>query len=393
MRILFLTSRLPFPPDRGDRLRTYQFLRLFAQNHEVTLVSFFTDEKERSMAKNLASYCEDMHLLPLPTWKSVATVALNFWRNLPLQTIYYQSRQMEKKIVDLLTSSSFDLAYVHLFRMANYLDNYPQIYRILDLTDLISYEIQTSIPYQPIPWRFLYQIEGPRIARFEKKISAQFDEAWFISQRDLDLFMEEGPRMNSWVVPNSIDDELIALRRDSTDPLTLLFVGNLEVRHNVDAVIYMAERILPLILKEAPDVQFLVVGAGDKTKVLSLDRIPGVKVIGYVPDLKSIFRKNSIAVAPLRFSAGVQNKVVESMAAGLPVITTSDVSAGLGTLPERDLLVADEARDFASQTLRLINDQEFRENLGLAGRAFAMARFSSRPAIDRLKAIQDQIKE
>jgi polysaccharide biosynthesis protein PslH len=392
MRILFLTSRLPYPPDRGDRLRTYQFLRLFAQMHEVTLVSFFTNEMERSMARNLASYCEDMHLLPLPTWKSVANVALNLWRDLPLQTIYYQSRQMEKTIFYLLTSSSFELAYVHLFRMANYLVNYPQIYRVLDLTDLISYEIQSSIPYQPIPWRYLYQIESQRIARYEKQIASQFDETWFISQRDLDLFMEEGPQVNSWIVPNSIDEELFSLRQDSPDPLKLLFVGHLEVRHNIDAVRYMAEKVLPLILKEAPDVQLLIVGAGDKKKVMPLDHLPGVKVLGYVTDLRTVFRQCSIAVAPLRFSAGIQNKVIESMAAGLPVVTTSDVSAGLGTVPERDLLVADEAKGFANQTLRLINDQELQEDLGRAGRAFTKAHFSLRLAIDRLKAIQDQIK-
>ena len=204
--------------------------------------------------------------------------------------------------------------------------------------------------------------------------------------------MEEDQWVNSWVVPNSFGEELLSIHQENTDPLILLFVGHLEVRHNIDAVRYMAEKVLPLILEKAPDVQFLVVGAGDKAKVMPLDHLPGVKILGYVPDLRSVFRQSSIAVAPLRFSAGIQNKVIESMAAGLPVVTTGDVSAGLGTLPERDLLVADEARSFANQTLRLIKDQELREDLGRAGRAFAKAHFSPRLVIERLRAIQDQIK-
>jgi sugar transferase (PEP-CTERM/EpsH1 system associated) len=392
MRILFLTSRLPYPPDRGDRLRTYQFLRLFANDHEVTLLSFIANEQERHLARSLAPYCENIHLLPLPPWKSRKNVAINVWENLPLQALYYRSRQMEQKVDDLLSSSYFDLVYVHLFRMAQYVDKHPEIYRILDLTDLISFEIRSSIPYQTAVWQLIYRFELPRITRYEKQIASFFNEVWFISSRDQDLFMVGKRQLNSQVVPHSIGKEFASLSQNLDGPLILLFVGHLEVSHNVDAVNYMAKQIMPLILQEVPSVEFQIVGAGDTGKVRALNRLPSVRVIGYVSDLKTVFRQNAITVAPLRFSAGVQTKVVESMVAGLPVVTTSDVNAGLGALPGRNILLGDNRKDFAAQVLRLMRDKPLRRQIGEAGRAYALTHFSSQIAIDRLAAIRKQIQ-
>lgn len=391
MKLLFLTSRLPYPPDRGDRLRTHQFLRLFAREHAVTLVSFIVHERERFLAEELTAYCDEVHLVYLPAWKSAASVALNFWRDLPLQTLYYRSRQMKRTVDDLLCAQSFDVAYVHLFRMAPYLMDHPELYRILDLTDLISYEIRSSLPYQTTPWRTLYRIEGPRIARYEQYVASRFDDVWFISRRDRDLFVEGGQQAPVQVIPNSIDEDLFLLDRTSPDMSNLLFVGHLDVEHNIDAVKYMAEEIMPIILRDAPDCQLQIVGAGSGNKLLGLEQLPGVRVIGYVPVLRNIFAECAISVAPLRFSAGIQNKVIESMAAGLPVVTTGSVSAGLGTEPERDLLVADNARTFAEQVIRLLQDEQLRRRLGRAGRAFVKTHFTSRPAIDRLDAISEQI--
>ncbi|MFN2170433.1 MAG: glycosyltransferase [Candidatus Promineifilaceae bacterium] len=392
MRILFLTSRLPYPPDRGDRLRTYQFLRLFAREHEVTLLSFITGEQDRQHALNLAPYCQDMHLFPLPFWKSIESVVFNAWRDIPLQALYYRSGQFKRFLDDLLSSVAFDVVYVHLFRMAQYINDHPEIYRILDLTDLISYEIRSSISYQSAAWRLIYRFELPRIAQYEKSISSVFDEVWFISQRDRALFMKDGQHSNTQVVPHPIGGEYTSLSHDLKDPLKLLFVGNLEVQHNIDAVRYMAKQIMPLILSKAPNLKFQIVGAGDTRKVTALNDLPGVQVVGYVPDLKTVYSQNAITVAPLRFSAGVQTKVVESMAAGLPVVTTSAVNAGLGTSPERDLLVAENAEDFAAQVLLLAGDEMLRRRIGQMGQSFVKARFSAQAAEDRLEAIHEQIK-
>ncbi len=389
MKLLFLTSRLPYPPNRGDRLRTYQFLRLFSREHAVTLVSFIAHQKERLLAEELAQYCRDIHLIYLPAWKSSASVAQNVWRDLPFQTLYYRSRQMEQTIDDLLSAQSFDVAYVHLFRMAPYLMDRPEVYRILDLTDLISYEIRSSLPYQTTPWRALYRLEEPRIARYEQRAASHFDEVWFISKRDRDLFAKGRRQAHLQVVPSGIDEKFFCIDGASSDVSRLLFVGNLDVKHNIDAAWYMAEEIMPIVLREVPECELLIVGAGKGHRVLELDHRQGVQVVGYVPNLLDVISGSAISVAPLRFSAGIQFKVVESMAASLPVVTTSSVSAGLGTEPGRDLLVADSANDFARKVICLLKDRGLRQRLGRAGQVYVQTHITSQTAIDRLRAIED----
>jgi glycosyltransferase involved in cell wall biosynthesis len=247
------------------------------------------------------------------------------------------------------------------------------------------------LPHLTTPWRTLYRFEEPRIARYEQYVASRFDDVWFISQRDRDLFIEGGQAAPFHVIPNSIDEDLFLLDQISPDASNLLFVGHLDVNHNIDAAKYMAEEVMPIILRDVPECQLQIVGAGSGKKLLGLQKLPGVRVVGYVPDLRIVFAKSAISVAPLRFSAGIQNKVIESMAAGLPVVTTGSVSAGLGTEPEQDLLVADNAKAFAWQVIRLLQDEHLRRRLGGAGRAFVKTHFSSRPAINRLDAISDQI--
>lgn len=397
MHLIFLTSRIPYPPNRGDRLRTYQFLRLFAREHAVTLVSFIAHQKERLLAEELAQYCKEIHLIYLPAWKSSASVAQNVWRDLPFQTLYYRSRQMAQTVDNLLLLNSFDMAYVHLFRMAPYLMDHPELYRILDLTDLISFEIRSSLPYQTTPWRTLYRLEEPRIARYEQRVASHFNEVWFISKRDRDLFAKGRQQAHLQVVPSAIDENFFLIDGASSaddassDASRLLFVGHLDVKHNIDAARYMAEEIMPIVLREVPESELLIVGAGNGHKVLELDHLPGVRVAGYVPDLQDVISGSAISVAPLRFSAGIQFKVVEAMAAGLPVVTTSSVSAGLGTEPGRDLLVADSANDFARQVISLLTDKGLRRRLGHAGRVYVQTHITLQAAIDRLRAIEDLI--
>lgn len=391
MKLIFLTSRLPYPPDRGDRVRTYNFLRQFSREHDVTLLSFIANENERLLANELAPYCEEMHLVRLPQWKSAATAALNIWRDAPLQTLFYRSRQMGMVIEQLLAARPFDAAYVHLFRMAPYLANYPDLYRILDFTDLISYELRTSLPYQPAPWRALYRFEEPRIARYEQTIGSQFDEVWFISERDRELYGQSEQLVRQQVIPNSIDETLLLVDPKGIDSSKLLFVGHLQVNHNVDAARYLAREIMPLILSEIPACELQIVGAGDRNSVADLEECPGVRVLGFVPDLRTVFAKSAISVAPLRFSAGIQVKVVEAMAAGLPVVTTSAVCAGIGAEPGRDLLVADDAPAFAAQVVRLLRDRPQRQEVGGAGRDFVQIHFTAQTAVDRLRSIESTI--
>jgi sugar transferase (PEP-CTERM/EpsH1 system associated) len=380
MRILFLTSRLPYPPDRGDRLRAYHFIERLSAEHEVTLVSFVAHEGERDHMTALRTFCRDVHVVPLSPRESLLRAGANAWRHEPLQAQYYRSPTM-RRLVDRISAAEtaagrpFDVAVAHLFRMAPYLEWCGQAYRVVDLTDVISQEVARSLPYRGLGWRLIYRFEGPRIQRYERWVAGTFDEAWLISQADLQVLAAQCPGANLRVVPNGVDASRFFPTQEIARPSSLIFVGHLGVLHNIDAVAFLALEILPRVRHQIPGCTLEVVGASPSAEVRRLADLPGVTVTGFVPDLNRSLNQAEVFVAPLRFAAGVQNKVLEAMAAARPVVTTSLVNTGLGAQAGRDLLLADSAEEAASQVLTLLRDGDLRLRIGQAGRAFVHGAF------------------
>ncbi|MCL7455117.1 MAG: glycosyltransferase, partial [Anaerolineae bacterium] len=313
----------------------------------------------------------------------------NLWRREPLQALYYRSRAMARLVAETVSSGDFQATYVHLFRMAPYVAGYPELYRIVDLTDVISKEIGLSLPYRGLASRLVYRVEGPRIARYECWVARHFEEAWLISQADHDILAAACPGANIQVVPNGVDTQHFRPLGIPAVQNRLILVGHMGVFHNIDAAHYLVRDILPLVRQGVPGCSLQIVGAHPDPSVEMLGREPGVTVTGFVPDLNEYLNRAAVFAAPLRFSAGVQNKVLEAMAAGRPVVTTSPVSEGLGSMPGRDLLVGDEAQAFAAQVLRLLTDEQRREELGRAGRAFVRSNYSWAFAVERVKAVED----
>jgi polysaccharide biosynthesis protein PslH len=391
MRILCLTSRLPYPPNRGDRLRAFHFIEHLSREHELILVSFIAHEREREYLSALQEYCREVRLVAMSPRHSVASVARNLWRRQPLQALYYRSRAMERLIAELMASMDLQAAYVHLFRMAPYVASYTHLYRIVDLTDVISKEIGLSLPYRGLGSRIVYWLEGPRIARYERWVARHFEETWLISEADRQLLAAACPGANIRVVPNGVDTRTFRPLNALPEPHQLVFVGHLGVFHNIDAAHYLAREILPLVRQEVPGCSLQIVGADPDPSVERLGQDPGVSVTGFVPDLNEHLNRAALFAAPLRFSAGVQNKVLEAMAAGRPVVTTSPVSAGLGTVPRQDLLVGDDPGAFAAQVVRLLKDEQLREKLGRAGRAFVANNYSWEFAVERMRVVEDML--
>jgi sugar transferase (PEP-CTERM/EpsH1 system associated) len=392
MRLLFLTSRLPFPPNRGDRSRVFNFLKQLSTEHEITLVSFIGNEQERSHIASLSDYCSAVHVVQLKPWQSVLAVARNAWRKTPLQVLYYRSSAMERKVDELVASTSFDAVYVHLFRMAPYAARLRNVFRIVDLTDVISQEIEQSLPFRGPLSRALYSVERTRIERYERLVASECDEAWLISERDRRTLARACPDATLHMVPNGVDLEQFYPFSAPTQTCDLLFVGNMSVLHNVDAVLYLVREVLPLVQIELPKTHLNVVGADPEHRIIDLDNTrPEITVTGYVADLNSAMNGASVFIAPLRFAAGMQNKVIEAMAAGMAVVTTSIVNEGIEAVPGRDLLIADDAAALARQVVALCRDPGRRQQLGASARSFVQMHFRWSHVSDRMHAIEESL--
>jgi len=393
VRILCLTSRLPYPPDRGDRLRAFNFIRQLAKEHRLTLVSFVASASERAHLTALAPYCEAIHVLPLSPRQSAATVLLNLWRPLPLQALYYRSGAMDRLLGEITGRERFDAVYIHLFRMAPYAARLRGLYRIVDLTDVISKEVRRSLPYRRPLWRLVYRVEQPRIERCERHVARTFEEVWLIAEAERQSLASACPEANLQVVPNGVDLVVFRPEGGPSVPHSLIFVGHLRVPHNIDAAVQLATRVFPLVRDRVPDCTLAIVGADPTPEVLALANAPGVSVTGFVPDLNRRLNEASLFAAPLRFAAGVQNKVLEAMAAGRPVVTSSVVAEGLGGRPGEDYLLADDPETMAAQMVALLGDESRRQRIAQSGLRLVRERHSWDGVSRRLRAVAEALSE
>ena len=391
MKILFITSRLPYPPDRGDRVRVFNFLRQISKKHDVTLISFISDPSERKHLEALQAYCRKISVLLMPPSRSAFSVLLNFWRPEPLQALYYRNSAMERLVNHTLDSNHFDVIYVHLFRMAPYVTGHHGLYRIVDLTDVISNEVKLSLPYRGLASRILYSVERPRIERYEHWLADHFEEAWLTSSADKEFLEMTCPHANIRLVTNGVDTARFHPHPSNLQETSLIFVGHLGVFHNIDAAIYLAQEILPRVQSQIPDCTLRIVGADPDPRVMNLSTNPSITVPGFIPDLNTELNRASLFVAPLRFAAGVQNKVLEAMAASLPVITTSLVNLGLGAKDDQEIVLADDPDRMGARIIELLQNAAMRESIGLAGREFVARTFRWENVLQRIGEIEQAI--
>ena len=317
----------------------------------------------------------------------MSTAISNIWRRQPLQLLYYRSRNMQKLVDRLLAKEKFEAVYVHLFRMAPYVINHRQLYRIVDLTDVISSEIGASLPYRAWASRVLYSHEQMRIAEYERRVVGWAEEAWLISERDKLKLAESCPQANLHRIPNGVDLTRFFPTEHKKPAHNMLFVGHMGVFRNIDAVMYLVYEIMPKVRREIPDIQLNIVGAGTSPQISGLEKHAGVTVLGYVSDLNGQLNQSTVFVAPIRFSAGIQNKVLEAMAMDKPVVTTSKALQGIKAIPEKHILVADDAAEFASKVCLLLKNKLKKEKIASNARKFVKATYNWENNMNKLKEI------
>ncbi len=393
MRILMLTSRLPYPPLRGDRLRTWNTLRSFSEHHDVDLITF-TDDQDRDEDLAVLRDRADVEAVPLSRVASYGSMAARALSPAPFQASYYHSAVMRATVERALRERDYDAVFVHLFRMAPFVmrsdggmaRRRPGQLFVMDFTDAISAELLASLPHRPLPLRPAYAWEARKIAAYETRVAIAFDESWVVSTSDRDAILKGAPAAPVRVVTNGVDSSLfdLAPHARSGDTLpggaaasrTVLFVGNLSIPHNIDAVSHLARDIMPLVITREPAARLRIVGHSLTPAVATLGDLKWVDVVGYVESLQDVYRGGEVFVAPLRYAAGVQNKVLEAMAAGVPSVVTDIVNRGIVAADGSEIVVRDAPEMIAAEIVRLLNDAGLRERIGLAGRSFVEARYS-----------------
>ncbi len=397
MRVLFLTSRFPYPPIGGDRNRVLHFIQGLAESgHEVHLLTFDTAFRPRPaeamipLTRCLAS----MRVVRLPRIVSAVRAAAGLAGRLPLQAAYYGSSRMRVLVKDALERVRPDVVYTHLFRMAPYavaeMQTHPAAW-ILDLTDVVSSEISRSLEYRAGLNRWIYQQEGRRIERYETYLAPLFDRCWVVGDREARTLAAMSPSARIEVVPIGVDGQGaetkgtgLAAGNAAREPATILFFGFQKIFHNRDAARFLAREIFPIVRAAVPHAVLEI--AGKASHSLRDARGEGIRNLGYLEDPREAFSRATVFVAPHRFAAGVQTKVLQALDQGLPVVTTPLVREGLEPIPQDLLRVGTTAEEIAALIVELIRDPALASGLGARGRDWVRSRFRWEHAIRAFEA-------
>ncbi len=368
MKILFLANRTPYPPYRGDKLKIFNLAKRLNARHELHLLTFAQTAEDYTYRQELEKIFHKVHFIPLPKWKSVLNCVAALWSSKPLQVLYFNSAEMRRSAAKLLAEEQFDAVHVQHLRMSPYLADITDTPRILDMPDAFSLYWKRRVESATNPVvRLFNSMEQKRVERYEPKVMGRYNLSLVCSAEDLGYLKDKHHISSIALLPNGVDlDTFAAKDHDYSHNKTLLFTGNMDYAPNVDAVQYFVQDILPLIHKRHPQAEFIIAGQRPVKKVsdLASDKI---KVTGFIKDLAAMYNQASVVVAPLRFGAGTQNKVLEAMAMGVPVVCSHIGFKGLGIESGEGAIMRQSPAEFAEAVCQLLSDEKQRAIVGQKG--------------------------
>ena len=367
MKLLFLSQRVPYPPNRGDKITTWRLVERMSRTHEVRAVAFAHDDADREAARQLTE-------MGIPTTavdfderrKKIAAIPL-LLTGTPLTLGVYGSRELQREVDEL--AGWADAAYAYSSSMGAFLEPH-ELPRVMHFGELDSDKWRQYAARTSFPMSLVYAREARTLQRFEERVARAFTDNVFCTPLEQRIFDERIPGCPSTVLRNGVDLEQFAPAPDRAESGHLVFTGVMNYYPNVDGCVWFCDEILPRVRERHPDARFSIVGSKPSPEVVKLGERDGVTVTGFVDSTAEWMARAQVAVAPLRIARGIQNKVLEAMAMGLPTVGTTSATQGVEGDDERDYLVADDAAAFADRVIRLLDDAAAARELGARARRF-----------------------
>ena len=380
--ILFLAHRIPYPPNKGDKLRAYHVLNHWTKKHRVFLGCFIDDPADLQHREVLCEQCAGSYFARLHPKLATMRAFRGFLTHGPLSVAYYHDEGLVAWVGRIIASERPDCIFVFSSVMGQYVLSIPRSARLLvDFVDVDSEKWAAYAATKTFPARQVYRREARELLRFDRQVAARADACIFVSEPEAELFREQAPEVRTKVlaISNGIDSTYFSPKNAGSRPkLTgapiIVFTGQMDYWPNVDGVVWFSENVLPRVRERFPAAVFYVVGANPSASIRALSSKPGIVVTGTVPDVRPYVGHADVVVAPMRIGRGIQNKVLEGMAMARPVIVTPQALQGIEATPNKHLLLAHDADQFVQGIERSLSPS-FAKALGEAARRKIIASY------------------
>lgn len=372
MKILIVSPRFPYPLEKGDKLRMYHQIRLLSEKFEIVLVSLSDKKVEQEHLDKINEFTSKTYVFRLNKAGIFLRLIKGFFSDKPFQVLYFYDSATKHKIHALIRNENPDIIYNQLLRTAEYTKDLKH-FKILDYMDCFSEGMKKRLGNSSFPFSAIYKEEYQRLKKYETNIFSFFNKHSIISRQDRDKFKKE-LREKIYIVPNGVDMQYFSPRINKVE-YELGFVGNMGYRPNIIASEYLVKEVLPELKKHNPDIKILLAGARPSIKVKNLAS-DNVEITGWVEDIRDAYSSIMVFIAPIFTGIGQQNKILEAMSMGIPVLTTPEVNKAIGAKNGEEVLVAKNKKEFVDHFLFLLNNPDKMETIGQKGRDFVKKTYS-----------------
>ncbi|MCQ8102631.1 TIGR03087 family PEP-CTERM/XrtA system glycosyltransferase [Methylomonas sp. SURF-2] len=361
-KLLYLVHRIPYPPNKGDKIRSFHFLKALAEQYEVYLGTFIDDPDDKQYVDALKPYCKDSFCVDLQPKLAKLMSLRGFLTGEALSLSYYRNAALQAWVDKTVAEHNIQHAQIFSSPMAQYLENHSAVSLVADFVDVDSDKWRQYAGSKSWPASWVYRREAEKLLDFETHIAGLAKTTLFVSEREAELFRQLSPKHADKVsfVNNGVDTDFFdpALSFDSPFAPTeknMVFTGAMDYWANVDAVVWFARQVFPLVKQQIPEARFYIVGSKPSGAVLQLaDEDSSVIVTGRVDDVRNYVFHAGLVVAPLRIARGIQNKVLEAMAMAKPIVATSAAMEGIPGNSSLQIALADEPNEFAGKVVDIL---------------------------------------
>jgi sugar transferase (PEP-CTERM/EpsH1 system associated) len=361
MRILFIVHRVPYPPNKGEKLRAFWELRELSKTHAVDLFCFYDDPEDAKYSHELSQYYHRFCLEKTSFLGSRVRAIAALLQGRSFTTAFFHSRRMARRIESALHSGNYDRIVVFSSSMAHYARSAGNIPKILDLVDVDSDKWLQYADHSSWPWSWLWRREAKILGAYEESLVRDFSTTVVCTEAEALLLRAKAPHGRIEVLQNFLDVDVYQPASPLPDFIRawqpyLIFSGSMDYRPNIDAVTYFCREVFPLIRRTVPEVRLVIAGRNPDRSVLALKTDSSVAITGSVSDMRPYIWGASAAVVPMRIARGIQNKILEALAGGIPVVSSSAAATALAPTLRALVTIADSPQDMSAAVIKLLRD-------------------------------------